>query len=532
MAYLSTRPFLVLAFALGAAASFTGACSGEEEKGPGPKLASASSSSGGGEGGTTTSSSTGGGQGGQGGVGGQGGTGGVEVGCGNGIKDGAETDVDCGGAVPPGAGGAGGAAGSGGAGGAGEPPPMCPPCGTDKICGVPTDCASLNCVTGVCAAATCMDGIKNDQESDIDCGGAICTPCADGQACGAGSDCASKSCDGTLCLAPTCADTITNGAETDTDCGGQSCGKCDNGEACLFGSDCLSGVCENLVCAVPTCSDGVKNGSETDTDCGGMCPANCTPGNKCAGNGDCTTNSCVNGICKCPKDMAIVAVVGGGNYCIDATEVTRGQYEAFWPSQQLAIPRCAWNVDRTPSANWPPPAGTEQLPVTNIDWCDAAAYCKWASDASGERHVCGKIGGGSNAYDDFADPSKSQWMNACSAGGNNDFPYGDVYDALLCYGADHPSSGLQPVRQLNAPNNVIPFCEGGAPGLYQMSGNVAEWDDSCELDPNDPTGASDLCRVRGGSFSSLEPALRCDIADFRLRNERVGNDEVGFRCCL
>jgi hypothetical protein len=42
---------------------------------------------------------------------------------------------------------------------------------------------------------------------------------------------------------PTCTDGLRNGNETDVDCGGGTCGGCAAGKDCQAGSDCLSGVC-------------------------------------------------------------------------------------------------------------------------------------------------------------------------------------------------------------------------------------------------------------------------------------------------
>jgi hypothetical protein len=92
----------------------------------------------------------------------------------NGIQDGAETDIDCGG-------------------------PGAPACGTGKTCLDPADCASVNC-GGVapkkCVAATAADGIKNGDESDIDCGGANtgAPKCAVAKACNTEADCGTDSC--------------------------------------------------------------------------------------------------------------------------------------------------------------------------------------------------------------------------------------------------------------------------------------------------------------------------------------------------
>jgi hypothetical protein len=44
----------------------------------------------------------------------------------------------------------------------------------------------------------CGDGIKNGDESDVDCGGS-CNACADGEGCGSGEDCQSGECSGGVC---------------------------------------------------------------------------------------------------------------------------------------------------------------------------------------------------------------------------------------------------------------------------------------------------------------------------------------------
>ena len=55
------------------------------------------------------------------------------------------------------------------------------------------------------APPTCTDSVKNQTESDVDCGGS-CTPCSDGKECSAGTDCISNVCDNGLCVAATCTD--------------------------------------------------------------------------------------------------------------------------------------------------------------------------------------------------------------------------------------------------------------------------------------------------------------------------------------
>jgi hypothetical protein len=77
--------------------------------------------------------------------------------------------------------------------------------------------------------------------------------------------------DGSDDIPENCTDNIKNQNETDVDCGGV-CDKCANGRSCLTDSDCESGYCNpDDECSAPSCYDGWRNGNETDVDCGGNC---------------------------------------------------------------------------------------------------------------------------------------------------------------------------------------------------------------------------------------------------------------------
>jgi hypothetical protein len=194
----------------------------------------------------------------------------------DGVKNGTETDTDCGGS--------------------------CGPCGDTKGCGAGKDCTSGVCTAGKCAAATCTDVVKNGKETDVDCGGGTCAKCSTGKACVLASDCTSVVCKNAVCQAPLCTDGAKNGTETDIDCGGGACATCTAGQTCAAGSDCQSGVCTGGKCQAPSCTDGVKNGTETDTDCGGAtCDAagkTCANGAACLAAADCQSNLCTSMICK------------------------------------------------------------------------------------------------------------------------------------------------------------------------------------------------------------------------------------------
>ncbi|MFO0760678.1 MAG: hypothetical protein U0359_29640 [Byssovorax sp.] len=215
--------------------------------------------------------------------------------CSDAIKNGTETDVDCGGSCAT-------------------------KCANGKTCLVNADCSSTNCSAGVCAAVpSCSDGIKNGTETDIDCGGSCATKCANGKTCSVNADCTSTSCSGGVCAAlPTCSDAIKNGTETDIDCGGSCATKCQNGKTCLANSDCSSTNCSGGVCAaLPTCFDAIKNGAETDVDCGGTCAAKCANGKLCSVNADCSSANCDGGVCAAPAPTCNDVIKNGSETDID-----------------------------------------------------------------------------------------------------------------------------------------------------------------------------------------------------------------------
>src|SRR5258708_24522834 len=116
-------------------------------------------------------------------------------------------------------------------------------------------------------APTCTDGIKNGNETDVDCGGGTCPSCTAGRSCSAGRDCQSMVCNGGMCQAPSCSDGVKNGMETDVDCGGPSRGKSRQGGMGTRSGGCGSGFCTGGVRPPqppPRCPDGGKKRTRTN----------------------------------------------------------------------------------------------------------------------------------------------------------------------------------------------------------------------------------------------------------------------------
>ncbi len=181
--------------------------------------------------------------------------------CGDGIKDGAETDIDCGGG-------------------------QCQACVDRKHCTVGTDCVSGTCNSAnICVDPTCTDGKQDGAESDVDCGGPQCATCIGGEFCAVDTDCASgicatnafppipsdpnppTACVNALCCARgSCTDGIQDGAETDVDCGGAGCPPCANALHCAVDSDCVSLTCSGAggTCQPPAVCSSTNMGFPTD----------------------------------------------------------------------------------------------------------------------------------------------------------------------------------------------------------------------------------------------------------------------------
>lgn len=132
------------------------------------------------------------------------------------VKNGTETDIDCG--------------------GAGD----IARCADGKTCKEGPDCESAVCTGGTCKPPTATDSVKNGDESDVDCGGTStgAPKCVVGNACKAHADCATDGCgyDGKCAVARSCTAHL----------GGDTCGTGEVGEAgAKHGTCCASAPLPN-----------------------------------------------------------------------------------------------------------------------------------------------------------------------------------------------------------------------------------------------------------------------------------------------
>jgi hypothetical protein len=101
----------------------------------------------------------------------------------------------------------------------------------------------------------CNDQIKNGDETGVDCGG-TCGKCSLGEHCKINGDCDDGNCALGVCTALPCDNGVKDNAETDIDCGGGTCRQCSGGRTCQVAADCFSGTCVagSNVCASLTVS--------------------------------------------------------------------------------------------------------------------------------------------------------------------------------------------------------------------------------------------------------------------------------------
>lgn len=203
-----------------------------------------------------------------------------------------------------------------------------------------------------------------------------------------------------------------------------------------------------------------------------------------------------------------------GAFCIDSTEVTGHHYLEFLAAMAQSpldqVPECAWNTSYAPALG----VADNAEPVFGADWCDARAYCAFAG-----KRLCGALGGGgpvpsgvrNNAFSD-------EWFKACTHDGQQAFPYGNTYDPEACNGhARDGGSGPVPVGSLRT-------CEGGYAGVFDLSGNLWEWEDGCT-----DGGPDGTCVVRGGSYAAVNQGA-CNTTS-SVRRDRGSANDITIRCC-
>jgi formylglycine-generating enzyme required for sulfatase activity len=207
---------------------------------------------------------------------------------------------------------------------------------------------------------------------------------------------------------------------------------------------------------------------------------------------------------------SMIRVLDAG-FCIDTTEVTLTQYLAFLAANPPFPPECQWKTGYTLES-----FGGDAA-VGNVDWCDALAYCTWVG-----KRLCGGLNGTPLDLTNSL-TVQSEWQYACTSGGYRRYPYGNTADPRICLYGDSPDSGAARAVASN------PQCVGPE-GVFDLSGNVWEWENACDRDASLPLENAQ-CNLRGGGFLRTSADWgACDLVPGGwTRSSRI--DDTGIRCC-
>ena len=292
------------------------------------------------------------------------------------------------------------------------------------------------------------------------------------------------------------------------------------------------GIALTVMVTVALGFSGCGGGNTTPQPDGAGEPDGGTGGPDAADDGGPTLSHCPTTEVHGPA-LARVRWSEGIAFCIDSTEVTNAQYAEFLAAAVTTTAqseRCGWNQSFQPAAkatNGPPcptfdPTGHGSLPVVCVDWCDAEAYCHWAG-----KHLCqAPQEKGSGPVPDWTVKNASEWVIACTGDQPSEhlYPYGMAAEPGRCVDEEYPS----PMPSLRPVKDAV-MCEGGVPGLYDMSGNAGEWENDCTMKMGDTKGDMDICHPLGGSFASKPTDSSCTADTPFLRSQVAG--DIGFRCC-
>lgn len=164
-------------------------------------------------------------------------------------------------------------------------------------------------------------------------------------------------------------------------------------------------------------------------------------------------------------------------------------------------------------AHWRNPSFTQKdaQPVVCISWNDAAAYCAWLSEQTGERYSL---------------PTEAEWEYACRVSSETEYCFGNDEQRLGEYAwySENSEDKTHPVGQKRA----------NAWGLYDLHGNVWEWvwdwyGPYTKEPQHNPTGPEEgsIRVIRGGSWYNVAGSCRSAIR-YRI-DPGIRDGHLGFR---
>jgi formylglycine-generating enzyme required for sulfatase activity len=200
--------------------------------------------------------------------------------------------------------------------------------------------------------------------------------------------------------------------------------------------------------------------------------------------------------------------------------VTNAQYAVFFEAGGYSTQRwwTAQGWKKRQTEDWKQPRywtdalwnGAEQ-PVVGVSWFEAVAFCRWLSEATGEKIML---------------PTEAQWQYAAQGDDGRAYPWGNAWDAGRCNNnVDGKGIGrTTPVQQYEGKGDS-PF------GVVDMAGNVWEWCLTAYKTGRDNLNGTVDRVLRGGSwYSTITVSFRCASRNSSSPDRWI--DNRGFRLAL
>lgn len=226
-------------------------------------------------------------------------------------------------------------------------------------------------------------------------------------------------------------------------------------------------------------------------------------------------------------------------FWIDKTEVTNSQFCVFlnekgnkiengiqWFEPGYGHRGVVYGYIEEINGEYMPLPGYENLPVIEVSWYGANAYCEW---------IGGRL------------PTEAEWEYAAKGPRNNIYPWGNEFDGSLVnyrdYSFDFDNHGKDTSFSDNNPlwTEVGSYPEGASwCGVLDLAGNVHEWvndwyaPDYYSLSPtSNPKGPEygTLKISKGGSWYDPRWHVRCSYRKV-LSPSSARMHWIGFRCVI
>jgi formylglycine-generating enzyme required for sulfatase activity len=224
------------------------------------------------------------------------------------------------------------------------------------------------------------------------------------------------------------------------------------------------------------------------------------------------------------KEMPVMVELPAGEFIMGENPEDKFADATERPAHRVGF-KTAWAMGRFPVTTgefreFCPehfPADPKELPVVNVSWNQADAYCVWLTGSTGRVYRL---------------PSEAEWEFACRAGSRAPFSCGqELTPGQANFFYDEHGGRIGAGRR--TPVGSFP---ANAFGLHDLHGNVSEWvkdgwHPNYQGAPGQgaawlETGNSRRV-IRGGAWDYLPRLLRSSWRDWRPAEYRA--DNIGFR---